>query len=81
MKELFDLSDTGKLAAQSFAWDFAIGDRLWQKMGHNAYDCVAHLDCIYSSYGDVLTSESDRLNMLRTGEAVLVHQVKSSATV
>lgn len=81
MKELFDFSNSAQLAAEIFAWDFAIGDRLWKKMDHQAYECVAHLNSVYSSYGDVITSEADRLNLLRSGKVCAVHQVKSTATI
>jgi hypothetical protein len=41
---------------------------------------VKHLDCVYSGYGDVQTTEKERLEMLVTGQAVAVHHVKGSAT-
>lgn len=81
MQNLFDLENSGGLAAELFAWDFAIGERLWEKMGPDAYLCVAHLEKMYSSYGDELTKEHERMQMLHDGRAVLVHQVKSSATI
>lgn len=81
MQKLFELSDSGRLAAQCFAWDFEIGDRIWKLMGPKAYDCVAHLESIYSSYGDVLSSEHERLEMVRSGKVVACHQVKSSASI
>lgn len=80
MQELFDFSNSAQLAAEMFAWDFAIGDRLWKKMDHQAYECVAHLNSVYSSYGDVITGESERLSLLRSGKVCAIHQCKSSAT-
>lgn len=84
MLELFpeiDANDTVTLAAQTFAWDFAVGDRLWKKLAHEAYDAVAHLWCVFSSFGEVLTTEADRLKMLRDGKVVGIHQVKSPTPI
>jgi hypothetical protein len=71
-------NETVSLAANTFAWDFAIGDRLWKKLGHESYDAVAHLRSVFSSFGEVLTTEADRLAMLKAGTVVAVHQVKSA---
>lgn len=71
---------SGKTLSGMFAWDFWLGEKIWQAFGTDAYDVVAHLNCMFSGYADVLTSESERLAMLKNGK-VLVHQVKSDATV
>jgi hypothetical protein len=74
------LENTVQLAGLSAPWDLEIGKRLWAKHGVGAYEKVTHLTSIYSSYGDVLTTEADRMAMLNNGVRG-VHQVKSEATV
>lgn len=81
MQKLFDLSDIATLCSQSTAWDMAVGLELWKIFGPDVYDVVTHLDCIFSSYGDVLTTESQRLEMVRNGTVCAIHQCKSSNTV
>jgi len=70
-----------KLARASRAWDIELGVRIWKQFGPDAYDLIAHLGTVFSSFGNVLTCEHERLEMLRTGEAELVHQVKSDARI
>ncbi len=70
-----------KLSHQCTAWDMEIGKRVWQKHADKAYDHLAQLWSIYSGYGNVLTTEEERLKMLTDGTVVAVHQVKSKATV
>jgi hypothetical protein len=78
--KLFDVTNTMEMV-KSQAWDFALGERLWQAMGLHSYDVVRHLDCVYSSYGDVLTTEDWRLQLLKDHRVVGCHQVKSQATI
>lgn len=66
-------------AEQTFAWDFAIGFELWKRFGVHAYDNVGHNPKVFSSFGDVISSEAERMEMLRNGEVVATHQIKSSA--
>lgn len=66
------------LAERSFAWDFAIGDHIWKNFGVWSYECVAHIPQVFSSYGNVLTTEEQRMTMLRNGEVIACHQCKSN---
>jgi len=79
ISELFDLNKTIQTSALSGAWDMEIGLRLWREFEENSYFMVSHLDRMFSSYGNVLTTEEYRLNMLRNNEVVAIHQVKSDA--
>lgn len=81
MSELFNLNDSARLSLQSTAWDMEVGARLWQKFGARTYDFVAHLRCMFSSYGEILTTEEQRMQMLRSGLCCAVHQCKSDATI
>lgn len=81
LKKMFDLEDTTKTARNATAWDMQIGLELWKMFGANAYDVVGNLNSVFSSYGNTLTSEEERLQMLRSGTVVGVHQVKSEATI
>lgn len=70
-----------QLAESSFAWDFAIGFELWKALGLHSFDVVANNPLIYSGFGDSYTSEEFRMEMLRKGDIICTHQVKSSATI
>lgn len=62
-------------------WDMELGKLMWAKYGAEAYGLTSHLKSVYSSYGDALTTEAERLEMLRNGTVTCVHQVKSDTTV
>lgn len=80
LARLFRLADTRVLneAQTSPAWDMAIGLRLWEMMGVNAYDCFGWNRAVYSSYGDVMTTVAERMAMLTSGKVRAIHQVKGS---
>ncbi len=77
---------TTEAAKQMTAWDFHIGVKTWQKWGVAGFDKMIHLTSVFSSYGDVLTSEEERRAMLekvphrmsKTRRCVAVHQIKSN---
>jgi hypothetical protein len=79
MHRLMDLSNAHALAVNGSAWDMEIGFRLWKELGADAYDVVRHLNTVYSGYGDILTTETERIKMLTDGTVVAVHQVRSEA--
>lgn len=79
--EMFDLNNTIQIASESHAWDFLIGEKIWQRFGVQSFDVVGNLTCIFSGYGDQITTEQERMAMLRNGDVVAVHQVKSDATI
>lgn len=81
MAELFNLDNTAVVSRDATAWDMEIGVKMWEKFGPDAYAKVAHLTSIFSSFGEVLTTEAQRMDMLRRGEFGAVHQVKSAATL
>lgn len=72
--ELAENNDIG-LAASIWAYDFAIGLRLWDQFQADVYNLIAYLPSLYSGYGNVLNSEADRLQMLEDWAAV-THQHK-----
>jgi len=79
IKRLYTLENAIAEAVSIGPWDMATGQKLWEIFAEDAYEVTAHLGCIYSSYGDVITTEEQRLQMLRDGTVVGVHQVKSAA--
>jgi hypothetical protein len=81
LSRLFNLEDTFNLAKGVTAWDMAIGTKIWEKFAEDTFDVLLHMKCIFSSYGDLLTTEAERLQMLRDGTCVAIHQVKSEADV
>jgi hypothetical protein len=58
------------------AWDHVIGMALYDRFGADVFEVVAHLQTAWSSYGDVLSTEEERLQMLRDRKVKGVHQVK-----
>jgi len=68
-----------KVAAQEgSAWDAHLGFGLFDIYGPNGYTRLAPLRNVFSVYGDLLTSEQLRLNLLTLGQVRLAHQVKSA---
>lgn len=76
MARLFDLTKTTTEAAKSNPWDQEIGFRMWERYGRDVYYLVGHLVSIFSGYGNVLSTEEERLHWLEQGRFVAVHQVK-----
>jgi hypothetical protein len=58
------------------AWDYMIGIALYERFGLDVFEVVAHLETCFSSYGDSLTTEDERLQMLRNGVVRGIHQYK-----
>ncbi len=78
LKELFGKNEIVKLAQESFAWDMEIGKRFWKKYEWYAYRLVKNLKSVYSSYGEEITTEKERQQMLTSGQVVATHQIKSN---
>jgi len=76
MRELF-VFDKSQIqqALNITAFDFVIGQRLWDAYGMNSYDKIHNLACSYSSYGNILTTEDMRKQWLINGDFVAIHQV------
>lgn len=66
------------LAVNTTAWDMAIGQKIWERFGPDSYHVVGHMSAAFSSYGDVLTTEAQRMQWLREGRYCAVHQVKGA---
>lgn len=81
MARYFDLDNSAGIAVQGTAYDMMVGSLIWKDFEEDAYEVVGHLESVFSGYGDVLTTEADRMKMLRDGQCVAVHQVKSNATI
>jgi hypothetical protein len=69
-----------KTAQEIVTWDYEIGKRLWNEFKENTYDKVVHIDCHYSGYGNVMTTDDERRQLLESGRIVAVHQIKSDWT-
>lgn len=80
MAKLFDLENTFAIATDPAPgpWDMMIGFALWKMFGEDTYDVLLHMKTIFSSYGDVITTELERQTMLKSGQFVAVHQIKSA---
>lgn len=58
------------------AYDLECGRRLWFNYGPRASDHVGWLTTTYSGYGDCILNYEARKNLLLSGKARIVHQVK-----
>jgi hypothetical protein len=67
-----------KTARESFAWDFCYATRGWERFGPDIFNVTGYLPSEFSSYGDTLSTESERLAWLNDGTFTLIHQCKSS---
>lgn len=67
-----------ELAETNFAWDFSIGYLLWKALGIHMFDVIQNNPKIYSGFGDIMTTPEERLEMLRQGTVVAVHQIKGA---
>lgn len=76
MEKLFDLDKTAKTAVEIGPFDMELGIRVWKEFADESYDVLGYLSSVYSGYGDALTTEEERLGMLRDGKVVAVHQCK-----
>lgn len=78
--KLFDVNNTLE-CVKAHAWDFQLGEKIWNIFGVDSFDMVAHSNKIFSSYANEITTEQERLAMLRNKEVVAIHQVKSEITI
>lgn len=85
MLKVFDMEnptfDIAMLARRTTAYDLEIGRRLWNYHGPNAVNHVGWLSSSYSAFGDTITTEAERLQMLRDGRKCCIHQCKSEGIV
>lgn len=58
-------------------FDMEIGKRIFAKYADKSFDLVHHNAAVYSTFGNVITTEEERLTMLRGGAVRLVHSVKN----
>lgn len=57
-------------------WDMEIGRRIWFNYSSDAVNHVGWLAGAYSGFGNTVTTEAERWDMLRSGKKWLVHQIK-----
>jgi hypothetical protein len=77
LAKFFDLEKTAYIASAHDAWDFAIGFKIWDYFKEQSYDMVGMLECIFSGYKNLVISEEERIDMLKRGDVVAVHHVKT----
>lgn len=70
--------DSIKKAAQTPAFDLFVGLRCVQLFGAKATNKLPFLTKSFSTYSNKFTTEQQRIDMLKSGKAVMVHQVKSN---
>lgn len=63
-------------ARRLVAWDMEIGRRLWFNYGSDCVNHVGWLAKAYSGFGNAITTEVERWQMLKDGRKVAVHQIK-----
>lgn len=76
--ELFDLTQPAYAltGASKEPFDMRLGRLIWDKFEEDSYEVVGHLTCIYSGYGELVTTIEDRKQMLLAGKICAVHQIK-----
>src|SRR5688572_21289200 len=77
LKRQYGTEKTVRTASEMTAFDYDIGRRLVREFGTDVFNYVLHMETVYSSYGDVQTTEAERRDMLTTRKVVAVHQIKS----
>lgn len=89
MCELFHINQEGQFKeghhlveiVEDVAWDHSLGWRLYDRFGADVFTVTAHLNSVYSRYGDRLDTEAQRLQWLREGKYCCVHQIKSPISI
>jgi len=59
-------------------FDYEIGIRLWGDFKEKVYEKVVQLNSMWSAYGNILSTENERRDLLTEGKVVAVHQIKSN---
>lgn len=77
LARFYDLRNQGSFMTQVTAWDMSIGIKIWEVFGVDSFSVVGHLNCIYSGFGDIISTEESRRALLNSGKVVAIHQVKS----
>ena len=70
--------DAQNKASKTPAFDLFIGLRCVQLFGVKAANKLPYLTKSFSTYSNKLTTEKERIEMLKSGRAALIHQVKSN---
>lgn len=70
--------DANQKAITTPAFDLFVGMRCVQLFGLKAQSKLPFLTSSFSTYGNKLTTESQRIDMLKSGRFCLVHQIKSN---
>lgn len=79
MHKLFGLDSVNyHEVAQDTAWDQLIGLKIWDIFKEDSYLVVGHLQSIFSGYGEIVTTEQMRQELLTSGDCCAIHQVKSA---
>lgn len=65
-------------ATEGPAWDPSLGQAAFIEYGVQAYRRLVPMHRCFSTYGDLLSNEGLRRELLMSGQVVAVHQIKSS---
>ncbi len=72
-----ELAASVKTARAIAPFDQEVGFRLWKLFGLETYNLLLHMKSQYSGFGEVMTTEMERRELLQSGTVSLVHQIKS----
>lgn len=78
LSKQYGRENTVAIARELTAFDYDIGRRLVRQFGNDVFRKVCQMNSVYSSYGDVQTSEGERQEMLTDRRVAAVHQIKST---
>lgn len=76
MTQLWNLDNLSHSARNNGPFDMAIGHKLVEMFGTQAFDVVGYLHSVYSGFGDVMTTHEERQKLLLDKKVVGIHQVK-----
>lgn len=69
--------DAHQKAITTPAFDLFLGMRCFQLFGANAIKKLPFLPSVFSSFGDKILNEQQRVDLIKSGRVALVHQIKS----
>lgn len=80
MQKLFNLEDAMEVI-RGHAWDFNLGRRIWNILGPESFEAVGHMETLFSTWGDSLSTVDDRIKLLRDGACCASHQFKGEIEI
>lgn len=75
---LYYEKDLASKAVQDPAFDLKFGLRCYQLFREKAVNKLPWLKCVFSTYGNKINTEKERIEMAKSGRWATIHQIKSN---